>query len=323
MARINLNVGSNANDGTGDTLRAAMQNVNTMFTEIYASSLFDDGIQLSGNEIRATRSNDDLVLTPSGTGIVTMDSLTVDSNINITDNEIKTTVSNSDLKLTASGTGSVVIAKADINGGAIDNTTIGASTPAAGTFTTLTANTSATLDGVIIKDNTVSTNASNADLELSGNGTGTVSINGLSMPTSDGSANQELKTNGSGVLSFVTVTPTLSHSEISDNTSTVATSTTSVIDSFVSGTYRGAKYYISISDATNGRYEIVEANVIHGPSADSTIEAYITVFGSTTSYTAPLCTFTADIDDGNVRLLATNISNNSTVFKFQRILIDL
>ena len=160
MARINLNVGSNANDGTGDTLRTAMQSVNTMFTEIYASSLFDDGLQLSGNTISAVRSNDDLVLSPSGTGKVTMDSLTVDSNINITDNEIKTTVSNSDLKLTASGTGSIVIAKTDINGGAIDNTTIGATTPAAGTFTTVTANTSATLDGVMIKDNTISTNAS-------------------------------------------------------------------------------------------------------------------------------------------------------------------
>ena len=83
MARINLNVGSNANDGTGDTLRTAMQSVNTMFTEIYASSLFDDGLQLSGNTISAVRSNDDLVLSPSGTGVVTMDSLTVDSNINI------------------------------------------------------------------------------------------------------------------------------------------------------------------------------------------------------------------------------------------------
>jgi hypothetical protein len=47
------------------------------------------------------------------------------------------------------------------------------------------------------------------------------------------------------------------------------------------------------------------------------------VFGSTTSYTDPLCTFTADINDGDVRLLATNITSDSTVFKFQRILIDL
>ena len=68
---------------------------------------------------------------------------------------------------------------------------------------------------------------------------------------------------------------------------------------------------------------MVEANVLHGPSADSTIEAYLTVFGSTTSYSAPLCTFTADIDDGNVRLLATNISSDSCVFKFQRVAIDI
>ena len=33
MAQQTLNVGSNANDGTGDTLRSAMQKVNTMFTE--------------------------------------------------------------------------------------------------------------------------------------------------------------------------------------------------------------------------------------------------------------------------------------------------
>ena len=322
MARINLNVGSNANDGTGDTLRSAMQNVNTMFTEVYASALFNDGITISGNNISADRTNDDLVLRPSGTGTVAIDNLTIDSNINITDNEIKTTVTNSDLNLSASGTGNVYIAKADINGGNIDNTTIGGTTPAAGTFTTITATTSATIDGVVIRDNTI-TSTTNANLELSGNGSGTVTVNGLSMPTSDGSANQLLKTDGSGNLGFATASTTLNHSDINDNTTTVASSATSVVDSFASATYRSAKYFISISDATNSRFEIVEASLIHGPSADSTIEAYLTVFGSTTSYTDPLCTFTADIDDGNVRLLATNISSDSTVFKFQRTLIDL
>ena len=323
MAQITLNVGSNANDGTGDTLRSAMQNVNTMFTEVYASALFNDGITIRGNNISADRTNDDLVLRPSGTGTVAIVDLTVDSNINLTDNEIKTTVSNSDLKLSASGTGNVVIAKADINGGAIDNTTIGGTTPAAGTFTTVTANTSATIDGVDLSDNTISTNASNANLELSGNGTGTVKVNGLSMPTADGSANQLLKTDGSGTLGFATASATLNHSDINDNTTTVASSATSVVDTFASGTYRSAKYYISISDATNSRFEIVEANLIHGPSGDSTIEAYLTVFGSTSSHSVPLCTFTADILNGNVRLLATNITSDSTVFKFQRTLIDL
>lgn len=321
MAQIPLNTGSDANDGTGDTLRDAMQNVNTMFTEIYASSLLNEGISLSGNTISATRSNDDLVLSPSGTGVVAMTNLTIDSNINITDNEIKTTQTNSDLVLSASGTGSVVVAKADINGGAIDDTAIGATTPAAGTFTTLSSTGTATIDGVVITDNTIAT-TTNADLQLTGAGTGTVSINGIKMPTSDGSANQLLKTDGSGQFGFATASATLNHSDINDNTTTIASSATTVVDTFASGTYRSAKYFISISDATNSRFEIVEANLIHGPSADSTIEAFLTVFGSTTSYTDPLCTFTADINNGNVRLLATNITSDSTVFKFQRIAID-
>ena len=56
-----------------------------------------------------------------------------------------------------------------------------------------------------LSGNTLSTNTSNADLELSANGTGTVTVNGLSLPTSDGSAGQFLKTDGSGTLSFATV----------------------------------------------------------------------------------------------------------------------
>ena len=323
MAKITLNVGSNANDGTGDTLRSAMQNVNTMFTELYESPLFSGNITVSGNNISANRSNDDLVLSASGTGSVAATKIIVDSNISIEDNEITTTQTNSDLVLSASGTGSVVVANADINGGAIDGTVIGANSAAAGTFTTLTVNGSMTMDGVTIADNTISTNASNANLELSGNGSGTVSLSGFKFPTADGTANQLLKTDGSGQLGFATAGTSLDHSDINDNITTVASSATTEVDSFSSATYRSAKYFISISDATNGRFEIVEANVIHGPSADSTTEAYLTVFGSTTSYTAPLCTFTADIDDGNVRLLATNISSDSTVFKFQRTLIDL
>ena len=327
MAQQTLNIGATANDGTGDTLRAAMDKVNDNFNEIYASPIISDFITITGNEIRANRSNDDLVLEPSGSGVVTAPALTIDSNINITDNAIKTTQSNSDLILEPNGSGSVVIAKVDINSGSIDNTVIGANTAVAGTFTTLTANTSASIDGVVISDNTITT-TSNADLELTGAGTGTVSIEGLKFPTSDGTTGQFLKTDGAGNLGFATATATLSHSDINDNTSTVASSATTVIDTFDSATYRSAKYYISISDTTNDRYEMVEANVVHGPSADSTTEAYITVFGELSNYssdgsTLPIAQFSVDVLNGNVRLKATNITSDSTVFKFQRTTIDL
>lgn len=382
MAQQTLNIGTTANDGTGDTLRVAMDKVNDNFDEIYASPLFNEHITISGNEIRANRSNDDLVfgpsgtgsivfpaikindnnieatrsnddinivpsgtgsvkigsisirdnvvstntsnadleLTPSGTGIVTAPEITIDSNINIKDNEIKTTVTNSDLVLTASGTGSVKIAKADIDGGTIDNTVIGGTTAVAGTFTTVTANTSAVIDGVTITDNTVSTNASNANLELSGNGSGTVIISGFSFPTSDGSTGQFIKTDGAGTLGFATAGATLSHSDIADATTTVASSATSVLNTFPVATYRSAKYFIVITDATNSRYEFVEANVVH----DGTT-AYISTYGSTSNYTgAPtLSTLSVDVNGGNVRLLGTNISDNSCVFKFQRTAIDI
>lgn len=382
MAQQTLNIGSTANDGTGDLLRVAMDKVNDNFDEIYASPLFNEDITISGNEIRANRSNDDLVFGPSGTGsivfpaikindnniegtrsnddinlipsgtgsvivgslamkdnvISTFESnadielrpngsgqvlvpeLTVDSNINIKDNEIKTTVSNSDLVLSGSGSGSVRIDKVDINGGSIDGTTIGAISAAAGTFTTITANTSATIKDITISDNQITTNASNINLELSGNGTGTVTISGFSFPTTDGSAGQFLKTDGAGTLAFATAGATLSHSDIADATTTVAASTTSVLNTFPLSTYRSAKYFISITDTTNSRFEFVEANVIH----DGT-NAYVSSYGSTSNYTgAPtLSSLSVDVSGGDVRLLGTNISNDSCVFKFQRTAIDL
>jgi hypothetical protein len=57
------------------------------------------------------------------------------------------TASNQNINITPNGTGSVVISKADINSGAIDGTTIGANSAAAGTFTDLTANGTINIDG--------------------------------------------------------------------------------------------------------------------------------------------------------------------------------
>ena len=297
---------------------ATLGNLTVTGTTTLAGTVTIDNLTFNDNTIGSS-SNADIRLTPGGTGSVIVDSLTIDSNINITDNIISTSVSNSNLELQPSGTGTVIVhSDLDINGGTIDGTAIGGSTAAAGTFTTLTANTSITIDGVTITDNTVSANASNSNLELSGNGTGGVTVSGFTFPTSDGSSGQFLKTNGLGVLSFGTAGASLDHSDIADATTTVASSATTVLNTFAVGTYRSAKYFISIVDATNSRYEIVEANVTHDGS-----DAYISTFGSTTNYTGPLTTFSADVSGGNARVLVTNISDNSTVFKFQAIYIDV
>ena len=136
-------------------------------------------------------------------------------------------------------------------------------------------------------------------------------------PTTDGSSGQFIKTDGAGTLSFATAGATLNYSDIADATTTIASSSQSVLNTFSASSYRSAKYFISIVDATNSRYEIVEANLTHDGS-----NAFVSTFGSTTNYSAPLTTFSADINGSNARLLVTNISDNSTVFKFQVVYID-
>jgi hypothetical protein len=111
MPRINLNVGTNANDGTGDTLRDAMINVNTMFTEIYnAPGISTDTLTFTGNEISAVRSNDDIVFAPAGTGAVVLPALKFNGN------NIEGTRTNDDINLLPSGTGRVVFGSIAING---------------------------------------------------------------------------------------------------------------------------------------------------------------------------------------------------------------
>ena len=145
-----------------------------------------------------------------------------------------------------------------------------------------------------------------------------MTISGFTFPVSDGSSGQFIKTDGLGTLSFASAGATLNHSDLADATTTVATSTTTTLNTFDKTVYRSAKYFISITDATNSRFEIVEANVTHDGS-----DAYVTTFGSTTNYTGGLCVFTADMSGNDVRLRVTNISDASTVFKFQRIAVDV
>ena len=78
------------------------------------------------------------------------------------------------------------------------------------------------LDAITVHDNKISTNASNANLELDANGSGKVSIAGLLYPTSDGSSNQVLKTDGSGTLSFADASGGASTGDITFNGSTIS-----------------------------------------------------------------------------------------------------
>jgi len=91
-----------------------------------------------------------------------------------------------------------------------------------------------------------------------------------------------------------------------------------VLNQFDKTEYRSAKYFISASDATNSRFEFVEANVVH----DGT-NAFITTFGSVSDHTEGLATYSVGISGDNVQVKVTNITSDSTVFKLQRIALDV
>lgn len=120
-------------DINGGTVDGVTLGTNSAVTEAQV-----DNININGNTVSSTNINGDVNLSPNGTGTVVINTdLDVD-NININGNTIISTDTNGNIALTPNGTGEVDISKVDIDSGAIDGTTIGASSAAAGSFTTVT-----------------------------------------------------------------------------------------------------------------------------------------------------------------------------------------
>ena len=109
-------------------------------------------------------------------GAFTASSLTVTGassldGVQITDNTIKSSASNADLELDGSGSGVVKL---------LDNAeVVGTLTTANITNTNNITTTQLDADGVRLKDNTITTSASNADLEINASGSGTVVLENL------------------------------------------------------------------------------------------------------------------------------------------------
>ena len=261
----------------------------------FAAPVTVDSLTFNDNII-STSSNADLELTPGGTGVVNVSNMTIDSTINFTDNVIKVTTSNADMVLSANGTGSVLIDNIDLNGGTIDNTIIGANEPSSGLFSPLNYTTLVIPNRITFSGNTVSTNRSNDNLEFEANGSGNVTVNGFSLPNSDGGTGAFIRTDGSQALSFFQNSISFSESTIVDNRQTIGFSsktlidantaigaheqlqaTTVVIDSFDQTKYDSAWYLVlSRNKAADSaiEYQIQKHVVAQGTEDGSTFDAF-------------------------------------------------
>src|SRR6056300_905741 len=74
MARQNINIGSSANDGTGDPLRTAFDKINDNFIELYGAdndiNTLDANMDVNNNAITTGVTNGDITVTPNGTGSI-------------------------------------------------------------------------------------------------------------------------------------------------------------------------------------------------------------------------------------------------------------
>ena len=79
MTQQVINIGTSANDGTGDPLRSAFDKINDNFSELYAKGAAGSNLDLSDNDIEATNTNGGINFIPNGTGKITVedDSLTI------------------------------------------------------------------------------------------------------------------------------------------------------------------------------------------------------------------------------------------------------
>jgi hypothetical protein len=70
MSQQVINVGTGANDGSGDPLRTAFTKINQNFVEVYAKDPVGANFDFTGNSILTTNTNGNIVLDPNGSGKV-------------------------------------------------------------------------------------------------------------------------------------------------------------------------------------------------------------------------------------------------------------
>ena len=284
-------------------------------------------------------------------GAVTSVGFTVGGNLtagSITTNAISSNGSNADISIQPSGTGDVLLSALRVNGTTLDSSDsskitlaeavdiTGAVTITSGTITGITdlavadggTGASSLTDNAVLTGTGTSAITAESNLSFSGStlavtgnitATGTSTIDNLTFNDniigSSSNADINLTPGGTGNV-VLSSSLDFGSAVLSNGTATHAGSSgQQPLDEFAHATYRSAKYVVSITDATNTKYEIVELYITHDGS-----NAYISSQGVNSS-TGGLAEFAADISGANLRVLIIPSTAESVTYKYLRTLI--
>ena len=284
MAQQSINIGSAANDGTGDPLRTAFDKINDNFTELYGSTaeandLLEDStpqlggdLDVNGRRITSARSNEDIILLPNGTGGVVASALRIAG----------TTLSADDSSSVNINEALIVDGTASVSGAATLSSTL-ALTGAATLSSTLAVSgastlTTTTIDNITIQDSDI-TSSSNADINITPGGTGSVvaagvRVKGTTLSADDSSSiniNEGLIVDGTASVSGASTLTGAVTASSTLGVSGVTTLTTTNIDN------------LTIQDANITSSSNSDINITPGGTGSTIIGTSLTFKGTTIS----------------------------------------
>tara|TARA_B100000674_G_scaffold8443_1_gene6541 strand:+ start:15984 stop:18272 length:2289 start_codon:yes stop_codon:yes gene_type:complete len=299
MARQVINIGSSANDGTGDPLRTAFDKINDNFVELYGSdndiNTLDANLDVNNFEITTGVTNGNIIVTPNGTGSIKLGAMKFVGTTISSDDSTQITIAEN---IQTTGTLNV--------GGA---TTLG-STLTVGTSLALA--TGATVTGIADEDNMSSNSATllatqqsikayvdaqitAEDLDFQGDSGGALSID-LDSETLTIAGGTGIDTSGSSNTLTVAIDATvatltgsqtltnkvLTSPTISSPTITGVTTTTSLTTNDI--TTNGSNANLTLDPQGSGTIELAAATNVTGNLGISgtTSTADITTTGNTT-----------------------------------------
>ena len=167
----------------------------------------------------------------------------------------------------------------------------------------ITGNISSTAGSLTLSTGTLAVSGGDAGIFTTAIG----NINfGLVANISMGSTTGNVTARGNLIVNDTATITNIKVSDVYSNRTPIVVTTSTVIDSFSVNKYRSAKYTMRVN--SDDGYQAVEVLLIHD-SANS----YVTIYGSLSTIGYDIISLSTNILSGNVRLLATTGSANTTV----------
>jgi hypothetical protein len=172
------------------------------------------------------------------------------------------------------------------------------------TYNIVAANTVSVTNGVITLDTGIIA-VSSGSAGVFNSGVSNINF-GLTSNITMGSATSLVTVQGNLAVANTATITNLKVSDFYSNRAQVVVTTNTIVDSFSVNKYRSAKYTMRVN--SDDGYQTVEILLIHDNA-----NSYVTIYGSLSTIGTDIISLSTDISAGNVRLLATTGSANTTV----------